>query len=324
MLGCYINLDMIRKTGLTFLQLVYLAECIGMSAEAYSTHRMSDDHFRTIIRSASAADNKVVIANFLRKSLGQTGGGHVAPLGGYSSNRDMMLIMDVARFKYCPHWVSLSSMKKAIDTVDGSTNERRGFCIVSLAKNVKPHVFFKPNVLLATGQMDGFVKLWVSWLSSEVSNQSPSELLKEAVVVLGMCAKGLDSDSFVLTHEGLHKCSSDHMYSTRKLFDTVRVSDVQVALQAMPEFYSLESKLVYLSMWRGEERNHPLAREVTGSMVTAMILYSWPYYKDVRASTNAARLAAIVEESGEKLDSILQREIAYLKQQFLFKVSRDA
>ena len=40
----------------------------------------------------------------------------------------MLLVMDVARFKYMPHWVPLPSMKKAIDTVDGSTSEPHGAC----------------------------------------------------------------------------------------------------------------------------------------------------------------------------------------------------
>eukprot|EP00731_Ephydatia_muelleri_P025965 Em0018g65a len=324
MLHCYINLDMVRKTGITFGQLLYLAECIGLAVDGYSTHNMSDDCFRSIIRSATSTDEKVVIANFHRSSLGQTGSGHVAPLGGYNVRRDMLLVMDVARFKYMPHWVPLLSMKKAIDTVDGSTNERRGFCVVSLAKNVKPHLFFMPNLLVIVSQVDVFVHQWVSWLSRESSEHGPSELLQEAVIVLGACAKGLDEESFVLTHEALHECSAEHLHSTRGLFDTIRVSDLYSTLHAMAVFSSVEWKSVYLRMWRGLERRHPMAREVTAPMVTTLMLYSWPYCVDAQASTNAARLAKLIENSIAKQSIVLQREVAYLRQQLLFKVSQDA
>ena len=84
---------------------------------------MSDDDFRDILGPATAAEDKVVIVNYLRSPLGQTGGGHVSPLGGYCPSRDMVLVMDVARFKYSPHWVPLSAMRRAIDTVDTATSE---------------------------------------------------------------------------------------------------------------------------------------------------------------------------------------------------------
>ena len=33
------------------------------------------------------------------------GDGHFSPLGGYHEARDLVLILDTARFKYAPHWV---------------------------------------------------------------------------------------------------------------------------------------------------------------------------------------------------------------------------
>ena len=38
-----------------------------------------------------------LVANYHRKAIGQTGGGHHSPLGSYSPSKDMVLIMDVAR-----------------------------------------------------------------------------------------------------------------------------------------------------------------------------------------------------------------------------------
>jgi glutathione gamma-glutamylcysteinyltransferase len=45
-----------------------------------------------------------VIAAYNRAGLGQSGGGHFSPLAGYHAASDLTLVLDVARFKYPPHW----------------------------------------------------------------------------------------------------------------------------------------------------------------------------------------------------------------------------
>lgn len=60
----------------------------------------------------------------------QTGTGHFSPVGGYHAAKDMVLILDVARFKYPPHWVPLSLLWEAMDTVDGATGHRRGYALL--------------------------------------------------------------------------------------------------------------------------------------------------------------------------------------------------
>ena len=44
----------------------------------------------------------------------------------------MVLIMDVARFKYPPHWVPLSVLYKAMLDKDTSTDKSRGYLMLSL------------------------------------------------------------------------------------------------------------------------------------------------------------------------------------------------
>lgn len=39
----------------------------------------------------------------------------------------MALILDVARFKYPPHWVPLSLLWEAMDSVDATTDRPRGY-----------------------------------------------------------------------------------------------------------------------------------------------------------------------------------------------------
>ena len=63
----------------------------------------------------------------IKKEYKQTGDGHFSPIGGYHKATDTILVLDVARFKYPPHWVSVSSMYAAMLRLDPTTNECRGY-----------------------------------------------------------------------------------------------------------------------------------------------------------------------------------------------------
>jgi Phytochelatin synthase len=71
------------------------------------------------------------VANFSRKVLGQTGDGHFSPIGGYHKDRDLVLIMDVARFKYPPFWVPLEMLWASMAVDDETTKSPRGYFILS-------------------------------------------------------------------------------------------------------------------------------------------------------------------------------------------------
>lgn len=58
--------------------------------------------------------------------------GHFSPLGGYCAAQDMVLIMDVARFKYPPHWVPLTLLFQSMNEVDNETKRSRGYAILSV------------------------------------------------------------------------------------------------------------------------------------------------------------------------------------------------
>lgn len=45
-----------------------------------------------------------------RRCCSRAGDGHFSPIGGYSAARDLVLVLDTARFKYSPHWVPLEMM----------------------------------------------------------------------------------------------------------------------------------------------------------------------------------------------------------------------
>jgi hypothetical protein len=65
---------------------------------------MSLDEFRSLIKNSCQEDlnsgnGSVVIASYARRILNQTGTGHFSPIGGYHEAKDLVLILDVARFK---------------------------------------------------------------------------------------------------------------------------------------------------------------------------------------------------------------------------------
>lgn len=51
------------------------------------------------------------------------GDGHFSPVGGYHPKRDLILILDTARFKYPPHWISLELLWEAMHALDKTTGK---------------------------------------------------------------------------------------------------------------------------------------------------------------------------------------------------------
>ena len=67
-----------------------------------------------------------MLLNYSRQTFRQTGTGHFAAVGGYHKPNGKLLLMDTARFKYPPHWVSVDKMLQALQEIavagDGETD----------------------------------------------------------------------------------------------------------------------------------------------------------------------------------------------------------
>ena len=94
--------------------------------------------FEADVRAACEADGgvprHVVMASYSRAALGQTGGGHFSPLAAFAPESRMVLILDVARFKYPPHWVALDALWAAMRRRDTATGLPRGYLRLSAAR----------------------------------------------------------------------------------------------------------------------------------------------------------------------------------------------
>ena len=131
LLDCCVPLARIRETGISMGQLACLARCNGAEALVHRPTTDSLESFReAVLHSCRSTDGPFVIVSYARDALGQTGDGHFSPLAAYDGAHDRVLVLDVARFKYPPHWVPLAELYAAMLPLDPSTQQSRGWVVV--------------------------------------------------------------------------------------------------------------------------------------------------------------------------------------------------
>lgn len=69
-----------------------------------------------------------VIVNYHRPTIGQTGGGHISPLGAYDAVTDSVLVLDVNPSNHPWTWVPLGTLIQGMRTKDSVEN--RGYILV--------------------------------------------------------------------------------------------------------------------------------------------------------------------------------------------------
>nr|XP_043609971.1 glutathione gamma-glutamylcysteinyltransferase 1-like isoform X2 [Erigeron canadensis] len=126
MLDCCEPLEKVKAEGISFGKVVCLAHCAGAKVEAFRTNQSNINEFRKHVIACTSSEDCHLISSYNRGTFKQTGSGHFSPIGGYHAGKDMVLILDVARFKYPPHWVPLTLLWEAMDTIDDASGFRRG------------------------------------------------------------------------------------------------------------------------------------------------------------------------------------------------------
>ncbi len=71
-----------------------------------------------------------LVTSFGRSSLSQTGDGHFSPIAAYHEPSDSCLVLDVARFKYAPYWVTVKDLYNAMIPQDNATGQSRGWLLM--------------------------------------------------------------------------------------------------------------------------------------------------------------------------------------------------
>ncbi|XP_010542900.1 PREDICTED: glutathione gamma-glutamylcysteinyltransferase 1-like [Tarenaya hassleriana] len=187
MLDCCEPLEIVKDKGIAFGKVVCLAHCSGAKVEAFRTSQSTIEDFRKCVIKCSSSDNCHIITSYHRGVFKQTGTGHFSPIGGYNAERDMALILDVARFKYPPHWVPLKLLWEAMDSLDLSTGQRRGFMLIS-----RPHR--EPGLLYTLSCKD---ESWLSiakYLTEDVPRLVSSQHVNNVEKILSVVFKSLPSN----------------------------------------------------------------------------------------------------------------------------------
>lgn len=122
----------LMRQGMTLDQLGQLLVLHPVSVEVRHAAPGGLDAFRAAASAALATKGRFVIVNYLRRAIGQERGGHISPLAAYDAKADRFLILDVARYKYPPVWVTASDLFDAMNTTDADNGDRtRGYVLVS-------------------------------------------------------------------------------------------------------------------------------------------------------------------------------------------------
>jgi glutathione gamma-glutamylcysteinyltransferase len=152
LLNCCMDLEEVRKSGITLPAFRCLAVCQGLDvAISYADDTGSSlQEFRTAVERAcgesespDSGDNDkishILVVSYTRKALGQTGTGHFSPIAAYDSVSDSVLILDTARFKYGSHWVKLPLIYEAMNPVDPDTGRSRGYVMLEYDREYDEH-----------------------------------------------------------------------------------------------------------------------------------------------------------------------------------------
>lgn len=137
MLDCCAPLMEVRKRGVDIDEFACLARCNGADVEVHRGNVSSLEAWRAALDIAASGE-VVVVASYDRAAMGQTGSGHFSPVGGYHKVKDLALILDVARFKYPPHWVSAGQLWRAMQGIDPVTGQARGWLLIRHRSEVRP------------------------------------------------------------------------------------------------------------------------------------------------------------------------------------------
>ncbi|KAJ1416618.1 Phytochelatin synthase, N-terminal catalytic domain [Sesbania bispinosa] len=187
MLDCCEPLEKIKVQGITFGKVACLARCNGAKVEPFRWNESTVHDFRNRVISCCTSEDRHVIVSYYRKTFNQTGEGHFSPLGGYHAERDMVLILDVTRYKYPPHWVPLTLLWNAMNTIDPSTGLHRGYMVLSRLNRA-------PSILYTVSCRHEGWSIVAKFLTEDVPLLLKSEDLKDIQEVLSVVFKSPPSE----------------------------------------------------------------------------------------------------------------------------------
>uniref|UniRef100_A0A8R7QWZ2 glutathione gamma-glutamylcysteinyltransferase n=1 Tax=Triticum urartu TaxID=4572 RepID=A0A8R7QWZ2_TRIUA len=188
MLDCCEPLHKVKAEGITFGKVVCLAHCAGARVQSFRADQTTIHDFRAHLTRCASSQDCHLISSYHRSPFKQTGTGHFSPIGGYHAEKDMALILDVARFKYPPHWVPLTLLWDAMNTTDEATGLLRGFMLVSRRSSA-------PSLLYTVSCGHGSWKSMAKYCVEDVPNLLKDENLDNVTTLLSRLVESLPANA---------------------------------------------------------------------------------------------------------------------------------
>ena len=121
----------VAQEGMTLAQLATVLKGFPVTVDSYFGQDLLLDRFRELIKQGVHSPTRLTLVNFDRSLIHEVGGGHWSPVAAYHEPSDSALLMDVARYKYPPVWVSILDLHRAVQSVDRTSQRSRGLILVS-------------------------------------------------------------------------------------------------------------------------------------------------------------------------------------------------
>lgn len=127
--NCCETYERAKQFGISIDLMACVARCEGAEVSILRDADIATarEFIKRSVSSRPEGGFEFVVASYDRAGLKQTGSGHFSPVAAYDVATDSVLILDVARFKYAPHWVDVSLLVEATKPIDEETGLSRGF-----------------------------------------------------------------------------------------------------------------------------------------------------------------------------------------------------
>lgn len=266
LLSCCVDMEHVKKKGVSMEQVACLAVCNGGSVQMIrdvdvEQVRSTLSKLMRLSGDSEEDEMKFVVASYSRKQLGQTGDGHFSTVAAFHEESDSCLVLDVARFKYPPHWIKLEALVEAMNTIDKDTRRKRGMLLIGKAKDVPKTVVMN---VLRTGGLNAadLMRAVYSFLDSEITEDT--NIADVALGILEVCKKAekispleivecrLDLQE-ELDHPDAGEERTKNILTIMQLIEDLplyhEVKRNQAITKWIPDHFSHEHGLVYITLF---------------------------------------------------------------------------
>eukprot|EP00794_Sanderia_malayensis_P017793 gene17793-19570_t len=337
MLECCKPLDYVKQHGINLDQFVCLAYCNYLDVSSTRGDAfMTEEAFRETVRDMTTREDAYIVVSYSRATLSQTGDGHFSPIGGYHPEKDLVLILDTARFKYPPHWVSLKLLVEAMRKIDVSTGLPRGYMTVSRQRELLPLLIFRVSSALAATcenineDMRSCMDQWNQWLLEPLdqkdilsNEQEKYRILGESVKQLLQLLHVLPENCCMLTTQIDMTCegaSCDHVCAICRLLHDIEATDLYKLIHnnANISYFKADlAKTGRLARWPklpgDNQADCSQFNELTSSHFLTVLLLAWPYCK--QEDTNGGSLELYTNHVLENSSDLVRNEMKNLRKQ---------